>query len=100
MRCLWSSAHRRPPCLACFTPLARSLCPLPFAHQVPCDGVLLSGHDVSCNEGALTGETDDKPKDVKKDPFLLSGTEVTRLPPVFTHEIVIRERNAGSWLLC
>jgi len=38
------------------------------------------GVDIYCNEAALTGEPDDKPKDASeasKDCFLLSGTEIT-----------------------
>jgi P-type Ca2+ transporter type 2C len=41
--------------------------------KVPADGVLISGTDISSNESALTGEVEDKAKDVTKDPFLLSG---------------------------
>ena len=49
--------------------------------KVPADGVLLMSSDTETNEAALTGEPDDKPKaafDPTGDPFLLSGTELTR----------------------
>jgi magnesium-transporting ATPase (P-type) len=50
--------------------------------KVPADGILVSGNDVSCNESALTGESDDRKKSMKPcveggDPFLLSGATVS-----------------------
>jgi calcium-translocating P-type ATPase len=45
--------------------------------KIPADGVLLTATDLSTNESALTGEVEDKPKNVTSDPFLLSGTEAT-----------------------
>lgn len=50
--------------------------------KIPADGVLVGGNDVVCNESALTGESDNKKKDMKPvadggDVFLLSGAIVT-----------------------
>jgi len=51
--------------------------------KVPCDGVVIRGADVLCNESALTGESDDKVKlpvsqcGDSGDPFLLSGTNLS-----------------------
>ena len=51
--------------------------------KVPADGVIINGADVSCNESALTGESDDKVKtpfalcEDGGDPFLLSGTNLS-----------------------
>jgi P-type Ca2+ transporter type 2C len=44
--------------------------------KVPADGVIIEGSDVSCDESALTGESDTRPKDRygEGDPFLLSGS--------------------------
>lgn len=49
--------------------------------RVPTDGVLVDGSDVSANESALTGESDDKIKSIKPiadggDMFLLSGSNL------------------------
>ncbi|KAJ3346499.1 Calcium-transporting ATPase 10, plasma membrane-type [Kappamyces sp. JEL0680] len=43
---------------------------------LPADGVLVSGHDISCDESSMTGEPFAIEKDAAKDPFLLSGTNV------------------------
>ena len=54
--------------------------------KVPCDGVVIKGSDVVCNESALTGESEEKVKvplsqcgqgDESGDPFLLSGTNLS-----------------------
>jgi P-type E1-E2 ATPase len=51
--------------------------------KVPCDGVVIKGSDVVCNESALTGESDEKVKlpvtlcQNGGDPFLLSGTNLS-----------------------
>jgi len=44
--------------------------------KIPADGVLVEGSDVSCNESALTGESDDLRKSSDADLFLLSGSSV------------------------
>jgi len=50
--------------------------------RVPTDGLLVEGSDVTCNESALTGESDDKKKtfrpssDGESDPFMLSGSSL------------------------
>ena len=43
---------------------------------VPCDGVLLEGNYIKCDESSLTGESDQIIKD-SEDPFMLSGSTVT-----------------------
>jgi Ca2+-transporting ATPase len=53
---------------------------------IPCDGVLVSGHNIKCDESGATGESDAikkvtyeevlKEKGGKKDCFLLSGSKV------------------------
>jgi P-type Ca2+ transporter type 2C len=53
---------------------------------IPCDGVLISGHNIKCDESGATGESDAikkvvyeevlRDKDGKKDCFLLSGSKV------------------------
>ena len=40
-------------------------------------GVMVDGSDVTCNESALTGESDDKKKDKNKDVFFISGATVS-----------------------
>jgi magnesium-transporting ATPase (P-type) len=52
--------------------------------KVPCDGVVIKGADILCNESALTGESDEKVKlpvslcsGGSGDPFLLSGTNLS-----------------------
>jgi len=45
--------------------------------KIPADGVFVEGNDVKTSEAALTGETDDRPKSVMVDPFLLSGTTMS-----------------------
>jgi Ca2+-transporting ATPase len=41
---------------------------------IPADGILISGFNVECDESSMTGEPHSIEKDVKEDPFLLSGT--------------------------
>lgn len=41
-----------------------------------CDGVLVKGNSVKTDESSVTGESDQIIKDIKEDPFLLSGTTV------------------------
>ncbi|KAJ3022976.1 hypothetical protein HKX48_004734 [Thoreauomyces humboldtii] len=43
---------------------------------LPADGVLLQGFSVETDESSLTGEPVNLRKDLKKDPFLLSGTKI------------------------
>ncbi len=45
--------------------------------KIPADGVFIEGNDVKTSEAALTGETNDQPKSVMVDPFLLSGTTMS-----------------------
>lgn len=50
--------------------------------KVPADGLMVDGSDVSCNESALTGESDEKKKSIKPvaqggDIFLISGATVS-----------------------
>lgn len=53
--------------------------------KVPCDGIVINGSDVVCNESCLTGESDEKEKlpfvqcdgEGEGDPFLLSGTTLS-----------------------
>ncbi|GAV76175.1 E1-E2_ATPase domain-containing protein/Cation_ATPase_C domain-containing protein/Cation_ATPase_N domain-containing protein/Hydrolase domain-containing protein/CaATP_NAI domain-containing protein [Cephalotus follicularis] len=48
---------------------------LNIGDQIPADGVLISGHNLSIDESSLSGESE--PVNVNKDkPFLLSGTKV------------------------
>jgi P-type Ca2+ transporter type 2C len=44
--------------------------------QIPCDGVLLQADAMQVDESALTGEPVDVDKDLKNDPFVLSGCTV------------------------
>lgn len=43
---------------------------------LPADGILFSGFNISADESTMTGEPHAVEKDVEKDPFLLSGTNV------------------------
>jgi len=57
---------------------------------VPCDGVLVAGHNIRCDESGVTGESDAIKKvtpeealedwkvnnDTRKDPFIISGSKV------------------------
>ena len=57
---------------------------------IPCDGVLVAGHNVRCDESGATGESDAIKKvtpeealedwrgnrETKKDPFIISGSKV------------------------
>ena len=45
--------------------------------KIPGDGLYISGDDCESNEASLTGEPVDLKKNQKKDPFLLSGCQVT-----------------------
>lgn len=47
--------------------------------KIPADGVIVDGSDVSCDESALTGESDNRPKErgEQGDPFLLSGSTLS-----------------------
>ena len=45
--------------------------------KIPCDGVLIEGIDIESNEASLTGEPEDLKKTLQKDPFLLSGCQIT-----------------------
>ena len=57
---------------------------------VPCDGVLVTGHNIRCDESGATGESDAIKKvtpqealedwrvdqDTRKDPFIISGSKI------------------------
>ena len=57
---------------------------------IPCDGVLVAGHNIRCDESGATGESDAikkvtpeeaiedwrSNKETKKDPFIISGSKV------------------------
>jgi magnesium-transporting ATPase (P-type) len=57
---------------------------------IPCDGVLVAGHNIRCDESGATGESDaikkvtpeealedwKVNKETKKDPFIISGSKV------------------------
>jgi len=57
---------------------------------VPCDGILVTGHNIRCDESGATGESDAIKKvtpeeaiddwrsnpETKKDPFIISGSKV------------------------
>ena len=45
--------------------------------KIPADGVFIEGNDVKTSETALTGESNEQPKSVMVDPFLLSGTTMS-----------------------
>lgn len=45
--------------------------------KIPADCVYLRGDDVESNESSLTGEPEDIKKNADKDPFLLSGCQIT-----------------------
>eukprot|EP00042_Codosiga_hollandica_P046002 m.476351 g.476351 ORF g.476351 m.476351 type:complete len:410 (+) comp57152_c0_seq8:48-1277(+) len=45
---------------------------------LPADGIFIRGHDVACDESALTGESVEIKKSADKQPFLLSGTAVMK----------------------
>ena len=50
--------------------------------KVPADGLLVNGSDVTCNESALTGESEDKRKSLRPareggDLFLISGATIS-----------------------
>jgi len=45
--------------------------------KIPADGIFVEGTDVKTSEASLTGETNDQPKSVMVDPFLLSGTTMS-----------------------
>eukprot|EP01035_Chromulina_nebulosa_P019011 gene19011-24830_t len=45
--------------------------------KIPADGILIEGSDVTCNESALTGESEDKIKEPDEDIFLLSGSTLS-----------------------
>ena len=42
------------------------------------DALQIRGSDISCDESALTGESDEVKKSAEKNPFLLSGTAVMK----------------------
>jgi len=75
---------------------------------IPCDGVLVSGHNIKCDESGATGESDAVKKvvyeevlghkDGKKDCFLLSGSKV--LEGVGTYVVVaVGERSFNGRIL-
>ena len=57
---------------------------------IPCDGVLVAGHNIRCDESGATGESDaikkvtpeealedrNVNKETRKDPFIISGSKV------------------------
>ena len=67
--------------------------------RVPTDGLLVGGSDVSCNESALTGESDDKKKLVAPvseggDYFMLSGST---LATGYAHVLVTAVGEQSRW---
>jgi len=62
--------------------------------RVPADGVLVEGSDVSCNESALTGESDDLRKETSGDLFLLSGSSVAT---GYAHMLVTSVGEQSRW---
>lgn len=48
-----------------------------LAATISCDGLLLSGEGVKCDESALTGEPEPIAKEPGTSPFLISGTSVS-----------------------
>ncbi|XP_050231157.1 putative calcium-transporting ATPase 11, plasma membrane-type [Mercurialis annua] len=49
---------------------------LSIGDLVPADGVLISGHSLSIDESSLSGESEPVDVNIKRRPFLLSGTKV------------------------
>ncbi|OAE35985.1 hypothetical protein AXG93_93s1240 [Marchantia polymorpha subsp. ruderalis] len=49
---------------------------LSIGNQVPADGVLIRGYELTIDESSMTGESLPRHKSVDRDPFLLSGTKV------------------------
>ncbi|KAJ1397161.1 E1-E2 ATPase-domain-containing protein [Ochromonadaceae sp. CCMP2298] len=62
--------------------------------RVPTDGLLVDGSDVTCNESALTGESDDKKKGHKGDIFMLSGSS---LATGYAHVLVSAVGESSRW---
>jgi P-type Ca2+ transporter type 2C len=78
--------------------------------RVPTDGLLVDGSDVTCNESALTGESDDKKKSLQKeggaeaekeqeqeeaaDVFMLSGSS---LATGYAHVLVTAVGEQSRW---
>lgn len=67
--------------------------------KVPTDGILVSGSGVTCNESALTGESDDKKKSMKPiaeggDVFMMSGTS---LATGYAHVLVTAVGEQSRW---
>ena len=71
--------------------------------RVPTDGLLVDGSDVTCNESALTGESEDKKKsfrptesgqEEKNDPFMLSGSS---LATGYAHVLVTAVGEQSRW---
>lgn len=64
--------------------------------RVPSDGILVEGSDVTCNESALTGESDDRKKEnvAGGDVFLLSGTN---LSTGYAHMLVVAVGENSKW---
>ncbi|KAI9350601.1 hypothetical protein DFJ73DRAFT_795906 [Zopfochytrium polystomum] len=58
------------------TLLVGDICSVSVGDILPADGVLVQSFNLSCDESSLTGEGITIAKDLKKDPFLLSGTKV------------------------
>jgi Ca2+-transporting ATPase len=68
--------------------------------RVPTDGLLIDGSDVTCNESALTGESDDRKKFFRPtpegefDPFMLSGSS---LSTGYAHVLVTAVGEQSRW---
>ena len=69
--------------------------------RVPTDGLLVDGSDVTCNESALTGESEDKKKSLKLaseggegDVFMLSGSS---LATGYAHVLVTAVGEQSRW---
>ncbi|KNC97338.1 calcium-translocating P-type ATPase, PMCA-type [Spizellomyces punctatus DAOM BR117] len=56
--------------------LVGDICLIETGDVLPADGVLVQGFNVDTDESSLTGEPINIHKDIKDDPFLLSGTKI------------------------
>ncbi|KAJ1567689.1 hypothetical protein HK405_005113, partial [Cladochytrium tenue] len=57
--------------------LVGDLCSITVGDILPADGILVQSFGLKCDESAITGEGRTINKDLKKDPFMLSGTKIT-----------------------
>lgn len=75
----YSVSHLPPSQLLSILQVVGDVVQLNAGDKVPGDGVIIEGSDVSCDESALTGESDTRPKERygEGDPFLLSGSTLS-----------------------